>query len=112
ALPYYANNPIWFLRQQHFGHVVRFSNNARINLSLTDILADAERLHAASGRPIVILSHLQLQTQHYSSTRVMFRDATVMRPVEVAKFLASTRHVASLRPSESDEDYDVYVYPR
>ncbi|MFL6727223.1 MAG: hypothetical protein ACJ8FS_12020 [Sphingomicrobium sp.] len=112
ALPYYANNPIWFLRQQHFGHVVRFSNNARINLSLTDILADAERLHAATGRPIVILSHLQLQTQHYSSTRVMFRDATVMRPAEVAKFLASTRHLASLRPSESDEDYDVYVYPR
>jgi len=36
----------------------------------------------------------------------------VMRPAEVAKFLASTRHIARLRPSESDEEYDVYVYPR
>ena len=111
-LAYYADNPVWFLRQQTFGRVVRLSNNARINLSLTDILADAERLHAATGRPIVIVSHLVLQTKKYSSTRVMFRDATVMRPNEVAKFLASTRHIASLRPSESDEEYDVYVYPR
>jgi hypothetical protein len=111
-LTYYADNPIWFLRQQHFGRVVQLSNHARINLSLADILSDAERLHTATGRPIVILSHLKLQTQHYSSNRVMYRDATVMRPQEVAKFLASTRHVASLRPSESDEEYDVYVYPR
>ena len=111
-LAYYADNPIWFLRQQEFGRVVRLSNNARINLSLTDILADAQRLHAATGRPIVIVSHLKLQTQRYSSTRVMFRDATIMRPPEVSKFLSETRHLASLRPSESDEEYDVYVYPR
>jgi len=111
-LAYYADNPVWFLRQQTFGRVVKLSNKARINLSLTDILADAQRLHAATGRPIVIISHLELQTKRYSSTRVMFRDATVMRPAEVAKFLASTRHLARLRPSESDEEYDVYVYPR
>jgi hypothetical protein len=42
----------------------------------------------------------------------MFRDATIMRPPEVSKFLSETRHLASLRPSESDEEYDVYVYPR
>jgi hypothetical protein len=42
----------------------------------------------------------------------MFKDETVMRPEEVRRFWASTRLVAKLRPAESDEEYDVYVYPR
>ena len=45
TLPYYVNNPLWFLRQQRFGKVVRLSEDARRELSLNDILADAERLH-------------------------------------------------------------------
>jgi hypothetical protein len=109
-LAYYADNPIWFLRQQRFGKVVHLANNARRVLTLSDILSDAQRLHASTGRPIVILSHLKVRTR--GPTRVMFADATMMRPAEVARFLTSTRHLARLRPSESDEEYDVYVYPR
>ena len=111
-LAYYVNNPIWFLRQQRFGHVVRLSNNARHDLSLADILADAERLHAQTGRPVVFLSYIKLQDRHPDKLAVMFRDATVLRPEEVRHFWASTRLIARLRPAASDEEYDVYVYPR
>ena len=111
-LPYYADNPIWFLRQQRFGTVVRLSNNARHEIGLADILTDAQRLNKQTGRPIVILSHLKLQDKRVEKHAVMFRDATVLRPAEVRQFWQSTRLIAKLRRAASDEVYDVYVYPR
>ena len=74
--------------------------------------ADAEKLHRETGRPVVFLSPLELQDKRVQKSRVMFGDATILRPDEVRRFWASTRLVAKLRPSASDEDYDVYVYPR
>ena len=38
--------------------------------------------------------------------------STTVTPAGVHRLRASTRHVASLRPSVSDENYDVFVYPR
>jgi len=111
-LPYYAGNPIWFLRQQRFGHVVRLSTKARHELGLVDFLADAQRLHQLTGRPVVFLSQIKLQDRREERIEVMFRVATVLRPNEVRRFWSSTRLVARLRPAASDEDYDVYVYPR
>lgn len=110
-LAYYSGNPLWFLRQQRFGHVVRLSSKARHRLSLIDILSDAEQLHRKTGRPIVFLSHIKLEPR-YTERAVMFRDTTVVRPDELKRFVASTRLVARLRPAMGDEDYDVYVYPR
>jgi hypothetical protein len=100
------------LRQQRFGHVVRLSTKARHELGLVDILADAQRLHQRSGRPVVFVSQIKLQDRREERFEVMFRVATVLRPNEVRRFWSSTRLVARLRPAASDEDYDVYVYPR
>lgn len=111
-LAYYSKNPIWFLRQQRFGRVVRLAKDARHQLSLTDILGDAERLHRQTGRPVVFLSHAKLQDRHPSNLAVMFYDRTRMTPEEVRQFESSTRLVARLRPAMGDEDYDMYVYPR
>lgn len=111
-LVYYTDNPIWFLRQQRFGKVVKLSSNARAHLTFADILADAKQLHDRTGRPVVFLSHLKLQDKREQNSLMMFRDRTIMRPDDVRRFRASTHLVARLRPSASDEDYDVYVYPR
>ena len=109
---YYADNPIWFLRQQRFGNVVRLAKNDRHLLSMADVLSDAEQLHRRTGRPIVFLSHLRLQDKRVEKSRVMFGDETILRPDEVRLFWSSTRLIARLRPVASDEEYDVYVYPR
>lgn len=111
-ITYYASNPIWFLRQQRFGKVVRLANNGRHVLSMADVLSDAEKLHQRTGRPIVFISHVELQDKRVERSAVMFRDGTILRPDEVRRFWAATRLVARLRPSASDEDYDIYVYPR
>ena len=69
SLPYYVDNPLWFLRQQRFGNVVRLSEDARRKLSLDDILADAERLHRRTGRPVVFLSQLKIEAGKEVSRR-------------------------------------------
>lgn len=113
TLPYYVDNPLWFLRQQRFGKVVRLSENARRELSLDDILADAERLHRQTGRPVVFLSHEKIEPGKDLRTRPMYDDETFGGRESVNRFLSSTRLIAPLRPSWGNgEDYDVYVYPR
>jgi hypothetical protein len=113
TLPYYVDNRLWFLRQQRFGKIVRLSKDARQELSLDDILADADRLHRQTGRPVVFLSQLPIKSGQELRGNVMYDDDTFGSPDSVSRFLSSTRLVGSLRPSwASGENYDVYVYPR
>jgi hypothetical protein len=113
TLPYYVDNRLWFLRQQRFGKIVRLSKDARQELSLDDILADADRLHRQTGRPVVFLSQLSIKSGQELRGNVMYDDDTFGSPDSVSRFLSSTRLVGSLRPSwASGENYDVYVYPR
>ena len=109
-LAYYSDNRIWFLRQQRFGTVTQL-NDARQTMTLDDILADADRLHQLTGRQVVFLSHAVVRPNPNPDI-VMFHDKTIMTPDGVKRFLSSTRLVARLRPAETDETYDVYVYPR
>lgn len=111
-LPYYADNSLWFMRQRTFGRVVRLSRHARKALSLDDVLADAERLHRQTGRPIVFLSHLDLRPDQRGRHVMMYDDVTDVTPDGARRILASMRLVGRLRPAGTDEDYDVYVYPR
>lgn len=112
SLPYYADNPLWFLRQQHFGKVAQLTNNARRVLTLDDILADADRLHRQTGRPVVFMSHLELTPTSKLRQAMMYNDETMVTPDSAQRFLSSTRRIARLRPSGMDENYDLYVYPR
>lgn len=113
SLPYYVDNPLWMLRQQRFGKVTRLSENARHDLTLDEVLADARTLHLQTGRPIVFLSHVPLQAVRPQRTPVMFDYSTTMTPDGVQRFRAATRQIASLRGLEiGDEAYDVFVYPR
>jgi hypothetical protein len=111
-LPYYTDNPIWLLRQGRFGHVVPLSTKGRHELSMADVLADAQFLHTRTGRPVLFLSHIELQDKRVERfPHMIFRDATTLRPAEVRRFLSSTQLVAKFWGAGSDEEYDVYVYP-
>lgn len=111
-LPYYAANPLWFLREAHFGPLFLRTRADRQQISLDTILGDASRLHEKTGRPVVFLSHLQLQDVRPERHVMMYGDTTVFTPESVRRFRNSVRLVARLRPAVSDEAYDVYVYPR
>lgn len=112
SIAYYADNPLYFMRQQSFGKVARLTDNARRLLSLDDILADAERLHRETGRPVVFMSHVQLPPERRYHQAMMYHDETVFDPESARRFLSSTRRIASLRGSGTDENYDLYLYPK
>lgn len=110
--PQYApGHPLWFLRSQRFGAVVPLIK-ARPVITLDDILNDARRLHDRTGRPVVFLSKAILRTDAPQTFHAMYSDVTQIDPAAVQRFDAATSKVASLRGSGSDEDYDLYVYPR
>jgi hypothetical protein len=111
-IAYYSSNPLWFLRQQRFGRVVRLTRTERRYMPLDDVLSDAEHLYRVTGRPIIFLTHHRLETDRPEHYVTMYKDETMTNPDSVRRFESSTRLVAALGPAGTDETYDVYVYPR
>jgi hypothetical protein len=109
-LVYYREQSFWLLRQSRFGEWAPFSKIGRNRLTLEAILADARLLHGRTGRPVVIA--LQKPIAEDGVHQVMFQNRTVITPEGRRRFLTETRHIASLRPAQTDEEYDVFLYPR
>lgn len=109
-LAYYLPNPIFLVREQRWGKVVRFTRHARIHNGVGDVLATARAVRARTGRRVVILFGYPLDAANPAST---FSDGYVgsftIRPAEVREFLGATRWLARLTPARSDESYDVYL---
>ena len=111
TMPYYVNNDLWFARERRFGQVTHLTNHSRVVLSLDDLVADARQLHRRTGRPVLFITHLRLAPV-YSDKWEMFQDTTYITPANVKRFHSSMRLIAKLRPARTDEDFDVYLYPR
>ncbi len=109
-LPYYATNPIYFMREQRFGHVVRFTKRVRTELSLDDYLNDARALRARTGRPVVIVLRQRLDpaSPAFRVHEVNIWNFTGTRE-QIGRFLGATQRLARFAPAVSDESYDVYL---
>jgi hypothetical protein len=109
-LPYYAANPLYLMREQRFGKVVRFTRYARRNLHIADFLRDARLLRARTGRQVVIVLQHRLDPGgpafHVDEGYVWTFSAD---PEETARFFAGTRRLARFGPTVTDESYDVYA---
>jgi len=111
AVPYYASNPTYLMREHRFGNIVHFTRNATLNLTLDDILNQAHQLHADTGRPVIILLEDRLNPAAPPQIRVEAYDWNFSTtPDQVRRFLASTHLIKSFgRVSDNDETYDVYL---
>jgi hypothetical protein len=109
-LPYYVGNPIWLHREQKFGKVVRFTAEARLDVRLDDLLADAQSLAARTGKPVVIVLRHRLDPEAPARwVPEPYVGRFITDPDQVRRFLASTRLLASFGPAISDETYDLYL---
>ncbi len=110
ALPYYADNPVYLLRNQRFGHVVHFTKNARLELSLSEILADAQRIARETGKPVVIALRYQPDPNGPErSVREGYLGTYYTDGEQDRRFLEATRLLARFGPAITDESYDVYL---
>jgi hypothetical protein len=112
AIPYYLPEmPIYQMRSQRFGKIVRFTGAVRRELNPDDYLADGRRLRALTRRPVIIAIQHRLRTdkpQRWKDLNNWYFSTT---PDQVRRFQAGTRRIADFGPTVSDETYEVYLLP-
>ncbi|PDT05589.1 hypothetical protein CO666_02995 [Rhizobium chutanense] len=111
ALPYYVSNRTYLMREERFGAIVRYTRNARLSLSLTDVLQTARRLRQSEHVPVIVLLSQRLDQ---INAPVSLRESYVWRlsltPEEIAAFLSAADLVKRFGPvAGSDETYDAYL---
>lgn len=112
AVVFQTGRPYWLTRQDRPGTVTPLALSGNKRLTLDRLLEQATAIQARTGRPVVIALALDIDTTPAGAYDMMYHDYTVLAPDAVARFKARTRKLASLRRAWSDENYDVYVYPR
>ena len=110
ALPYYAPNPLYFMREQRFGRFVYFIRRIRTDLTLDDYLTDARALQARTHRPVVILvkNRLDRQARPFQIHEVHIWNFSGTSD-QIRRFQAATRILVRFGPAVTDESYDVYL---
>jgi hypothetical protein len=110
AIPYYLpDTPIYQMRSQRFGKTVRFTRAVRRELTPDDYLADARRLRAETGRPVVVAIQHRLRTDKPARWKELNSWYFSTTPEQVRRFQAGARKIADFGPTVSDETYEVYL---
>jgi hypothetical protein len=123
SLHYYINNQQYLVRERRFGDSVRFARSSILDLSITDILSRAQRLHQETGKPVLILlSPVLVESAEEQVVAVSYAWHFRYSPRELVQFRAATEHIATLRDAvDADgrdalasgngnlENYDIYL---
>lgn len=104
--------PYWLTRQDRPATLTPLSLSGNKMLTLDRLLQQADAVSKRTGRPVLIALALDIDRAKAGAWDVMYHDYTVLTPASVLRFKANTRKIASLRNAGSDEEYDVYLYPR
>ncbi|WP_184326849.1 hypothetical protein [Rhizobium sp. BK529] len=110
-LPYYISNRTYLMREQRFGNTVRFTRNARLSLSLADILQTASHLRQSEGVPVVILLSQRLdQVAAPTSVLESYVWELSFTPENIFAFQDATSLLKRFGPTAgSDETFDAYL---
>lgn len=116
SLRYYADNPVYIVRERRFGHTVRFLRNSQHRLSMRQLLDSARGVQESSGKRVLIaLGHMeQLDPAAPSDGKphaceYPFTRTFEWSPEELAQWNASTKLVRTFSQNiHGDERYRVY----
>jgi hypothetical protein len=107
---YYLPNRTYFVRERRYGDTVRFTREARLDLTLGDLLDAARAIRGSTGRPVVIL--LAWRLGDMDPARV-YRESYVWNfsapGDQIERFLEATTLMAQFPKATSNESYDVYL---
>jgi hypothetical protein len=110
TLAYYTTNPTYFVRESRYGRVVHFTQKARLDISVQDILdAGREQAHL-HRRPVVILLENPIET--VTSPMVWHKGyvwTLSASPQQAQTFLAATHRLQRFAGASTDENYTAYL---
>lgn len=112
ALVYQTGRPFWMIHQDRPGTVVPLVSSKGPPLMYDQLVAKAAILHRQTGRPVIIALRIPIDQVNSGSFAMIYADQTRLTPQSVATFLANTRRIARFPLAQTDEHFDVYVYPR
>jgi hypothetical protein len=113
AIPYYANNDIFLVREDRFGKFATWSSHSsKLDLTLRDLLNTARALKEKTDRPVLILLGYQITSFKPKDGRQVNSAPSLWRfsydQNEVKAFLAATQKIP-LGPPASLENFDAYL---
>jgi hypothetical protein len=111
TLPYYLPNPTYLMHERRYGRIVIFTSHATLTLSLSDILANANAIHARTGKPVIILLLDRLDTVTAPQRLKEGYDwILTTTPQEIQVFKSQAHLLSHFGPvTERNETFDVYV---
>lgn len=110
SLPYYADNLIFFPREQRFGTTVSWTTEARERLSLGELSSVAHRIRARHRRPVlIVLGHRDLDSRKDGEKAYSYNKIFSWSSAEVADFRRSTTLVAEFKSARGGENYRIYA---
>jgi hypothetical protein len=107
-LSYYAPNPVYLMRQQISGPLVIYTNKARLDLSLDDILQSARDLQRSRGAPVLILLPHEMDRDAPVVVEEAYNWTYRSTPEQVARFQANTTLLKTFGRALTDETFAVY----
>jgi hypothetical protein len=110
AVAYYAPNPIYMPREHAYTKTVSWTTAPDVRLSLAELLEAARRIHATTGKPVlIVLGHLDLDFSKPGELNFSYNKYFSWDESSWTDFQKSTRLVAEFRKAIEDENYLVYA---
>ena len=117
SLPYYSNNPLFKIRENKFGNVVKFTKDTKEDLTLHELIQGAETIQKLSnGTPVLLILGFPISINGGNNTiednRIInysYNRKLIISEGDTEKLKKNTIYLKSFRNSSGDENYDVYL---
>lgn len=108
SLPYYADNDIYFPREERYGKVTSFTKENRTEFSLSEFLKAAQRIEKLENRPVLMLFGLpELANEDSVDYPIHYNRHFTWAPDEFKAFHEATEMLVDFQ-SALTENYAVY----
>lgn len=110
SLPFYANNQIFFPRENRFGQTVKWTSDSKMILSISDLLHTAQEIQSKNNEPVlIILGHFEIYQTTTGNKEFSYNKTFTWDGQSLATFLSSTKLVTVFDDAYTDENYLVFA---
>jgi hypothetical protein len=109
ALLYYADNQIYYPREDRFGTFVSWTTDSRTQLSLAELLLQAKNLQKEENLPVlIVLGFRQIYANSSAKIDFSYNKTFSWDSAERSDFFNATELAAAFTSAYGDENYTVF----
>lgn len=109
SLPYYSDNPIYFIRENKFGLKVNFTTKSKSEIYLSNILEKAKQLRNLYSKNILLIFGYKLQKNGPFILNAGFSRKFIYSEEQFLDFSQNTKKITGFHGAITNENYDVYI---